>query len=180
MCKKKSLWAFHRFFKRIQHSTTYQTHKRLQKVLNEDEIQFQKAIYSRLKIKLRSKSFKPNIGVAQGSVISPAMFNIYSEDLLYKIEEEAFISAEDLLASADDLLVLCSSPHQLRKVIKIIQKWSNENNLGLNAKKSGIVEFLPRCGNQKSFLKLGSQFEGIPIVSEYKYLGLFKCYTIIY
>ena len=100
------------------------------------------------------------------------MFNIYSEDLLNKIEEEAFISTEDLLAYADDLLVLCSSPHQLRQVIKIIQKWSKENNLGLNAKKSGIVEFLPRCGNQKSFLKLGSQFEGIPIVSEYKYLGL--------
>jgi len=107
-----------------------------------------------------------------GSVISPAMCNIYSEDLLHLIGEEASVSTEDLLAYADDLLVLCSSPHQLRQVIRIIQKWSKENNLGLNAKKSGIIEFLPRYGNQKSSLKLGSRLEEIPIVAEYKYLGL--------
>ena len=63
----------------VLHTKLFQ---RLNKVLNEDEIQFQKAIYSRLKIKLGNQFFKPNVGVAQGSVISPAMFNIYSEELL--------------------------------------------------------------------------------------------------
>jgi len=88
------------------------------------------------------------------------------------IGEEASVSTEDLLAYADDLLVLCSSPHQLRQVIRIIKKWSKENNLGLNAKKFGIIKFWPRYGNQKSSLKLGSRLEEIPIVAEYKYLGL--------
>jgi len=110
--------------------------------------------------------------VAQGSVISPSLFNIYSEDLLYQIEEKALISYEDLLAYADDLLILCTSPHQLRQVIRIIKDWSNSNNLGLNPIKSGIIEFLPRCGRQTSYLKIGTLFDDIPIMDKYKYLGL--------
>ena len=76
-CAKKRVYGlfidFSNAYNTVLHTKLF---KRLQRVLNEDEIQFQKAIYSRLKIKLGSKSFKPNIGVAQGSVISPAMFSI--------------------------------------------------------------------------------------------------------
>ena len=86
---------FSNAYNTVLHTKLFQ---RLGRALNEDEIQYQKAIYSRLKIKLGTKSFKPNIGVAQGSVISPAMFNIYSEDLLHLIGEEASVSTEDLLA----------------------------------------------------------------------------------
>ena len=48
---------------------------RLADALDPDEILFEKAIYSRLKVIHGRHSFTPNVGVAQGSVASPAFFN---------------------------------------------------------------------------------------------------------
>ena len=153
----------------LLHTTLFE---RLKKALNEEDIQLIKAIYSRTKIKLGNYNFSPNIGVAQGSVISPFLFNIYAEDLYYTLEKEADVNFKDLMGYADDLLVICTSLSQLRKAIKSIQRWSITNNLLLNSKKSGIIEFIPRSRTYPSSLKTGSLFEGIPIVDEYKYLGL--------
>ena len=154
----------------ILHSKLF---KRLQNVLSNDELDFLKSLYSRTKITLGKASFCPNIGVAQGSTISPALFNIYCDDLYQKlILVSNGVDIEDLLSYADDLCVLCASPSELRRVIKLIKSWSKENNLELNAKKSGIVEFTPRRGNQTKYLKVNSEFEGIPVLNEYRYLGL--------
>jgi hypothetical protein len=145
---------------------------RLKKVLDQDEIQLIQAIYSRNRIRLGKETLTPNIGLAQGSVISPALFNIYCEELYEKINVEADVPLEDLLGYADDLLILCSSQEQLRKAIRIIRKWSMENNLKLNERKSGIVEFLPKYGKTGRELTIGKNYEGIPVVESYKYLGV--------
>jgi len=161
----------------ILHSKLFE---RLKKVLEENEIEYIKALYSRNKIRLGEHVCVPNIGVAQGSIISPALFNIYLEDLLKKIEVQG-VNMEDILAYADDVLVLCTSLYELRKVIEVIRTWSSENNLKLNEKKSGIVAFQPRHGKGKHFtLKLYKSedqkeektFEGFPVLQKYKYLGL--------
>ncbi len=47
----------------ILHSKLY---KKLEKVLEKNEIELIKAIYSRTRIKLGEEAFTPNIGVAQG------------------------------------------------------------------------------------------------------------------
>ena len=137
---------------------------------DEKEIQLLKAIYSRLKIKIGKESFTPNIGVAQGSLISPALFNIYAEDL-YKTLDNAGIAPDDQMGYADDLFILCSSKSELKSVISVVKTWCSENNLALNAAKSGIVEFLPRRGRKKT-LHIGQEYEGIPICERYKYLGM--------
>ncbi len=160
---------FSNAYNTILHSKLFD---RLQKVLSGEEIQLIKAIYSRNQIHLGKHSFTPNIGVAQGSIISPFLFNIYSEDLYQTLEKEVDISYDDLMGYADDLLVMCTSLHQLRKCIGVIQEWSLENNLMLNPKKSGIIEFLPRHRTYASLLVPGTYFEGVPVVTEYKYLGL--------
>jgi hypothetical protein len=126
-------------------------------------------LYSRIKNKLGRESLIPNQGVAQGSVISPALFNIYSEGLLHKLQEELHINLEDLLSYADDTLIICDSPYEVRNVIQTIKSWSAENNLKLNEKKSGIVEFLHR--KSKPCLKIDS-IDGFPVCKEYRYLGL--------
>ena len=146
--------------------------ERLEKTLPKEEIQLIKAIYSRTKIRLGTHSFTPNIGVAQGSIISPFLFNIYTEDLYETLEKEADVPYGDLMGYADDLLIICTSPYQLRNCISTIKKWSIENNLLLNSKKSGIIEFLPRTKTYPLIFTPGSLVDGIPIVTEYKYLGL--------
>ena len=99
------------------------------------------------------------------------------------------INLEDILYYADDLLMLCTSEEQLKRVIKIITKWSEENGMVLNKKKSGILVFAPRKATKiplMTYVKEISQnrrnkkcrwiaeqkeIEGIPICEKYKYLG---------
>ena len=73
---------------------------------------------------------------------------------------------------ADDLLVLVTSLTQLRRIINIIRSWCEDNNLKLNAQKSGVLEFMPRLGKDNYFLEVGTEFDGIPVVNKYKYLGI--------
>ena len=70
---------------------------------------------------------------------------------------------------ANDLLIIYTSPYQLRKCITIIKRWSGENNLLL---KSVIIEFLPRTKTYPQVFTPGSLLEDIPTVTEYKYFGL--------
>lgn len=143
----------------------------------------------RYRLKLGGSRLKCNKGVAQGSVISPALFDIYIEDLSLKLQEQE-INLEDILLYADDMLVLCTSPHQVEACIKTIERWSSENGMKLNKDKSGIVVF----GNRKSrqipmMLSRKDQEQkeeknnkivwspgqksilGVPLCTKYKYLG---------
>ncbi len=60
--------------------------ERLEGILDEKEIQLIKAIYSRSRLYLGKESLQPNVGVAQGSVISPALFNIYAPPIQIRRE----------------------------------------------------------------------------------------------
>ena len=75
------------------------------------------------------------------------------------------------MGDADDLFILCYNKSKLRSIISTIKTWCLEDNLGLNAGKSGIVEFLARKGRKKT-LTVGEEYEGIPVCESYKYLGM--------
>ncbi len=76
------------------------------------------------------------------------------------------------VAYADDLLIFCTSKAQLRKVIKLINEWCNRNNLKINLSKSAIIEFMPRRSYPGDAMRIGSVFEGFPVVNSYRYLGI--------
>jgi hypothetical protein len=134
-------------------------------------------LYSRYRIKIGNKYLKSNKGVAQGSLISPALFNIYIEDLSDKLRNEAGIDLEDLLYYADDILILCSDYQQLKKCIQIIEEWDTTNGMILNKKKSGIVNFIKRKQRKVQDL-VSKEVEGIPILESYKYLGTMLDYKL--
>src|ERR1700733_196278 len=77
---------------------------RNKKILTEQEVDFLECLYSRYRIKIGKNYLKVNKGVAQGSLISPALFDIYIEAL----SDEANINLEHLRYYADDVLALCS------------------------------------------------------------------------
>ena len=76
-----------------------------------------------------------NRGVLQGSVLSPYLFNIYINDLIEEIDLNAF----EVLAYADDIAVICKNKEELLNVMKIVERWSNDNKVNINKKKSGIL-----------------------------------------
>ena len=68
--------------------------KKLESILSRDEIQLLKALYSRLTIKLGKEEIIANIGIAQGSMISPALFDIYAESILERLLEKGWHSKD--------------------------------------------------------------------------------------
>ena len=104
------------------------------------------------------------------------------------------MSIEDILLYADDLLLLCQTPGQMKKCIQIVEEWSRKNGMELNKKKSGIVVFAPRSAKtipymilekkpikgkdgkihlQKKWVSACKEIAGISVVSSYKYLGTY-------
>ena len=166
--KKKSAFGLFIDFKSAYNFARHDLlFKRLENILEKDEITFQKAIYDKIVIRAGKTYFRPNLGVAQGSIISPALFDIYLEPLL-KLKE--IIPIKDIFAYADDVLVIFDDLETLRKCCKIIESWSNDNNLQINRNKSAILEFVHRRGRE-TYLKVGDYWMGFPIVDKYKYLG---------
>lgn len=150
----------------IPHRELFQ---KLENVCTKQEVQLIRAIYSRLTIRLGSERLRCNTGVAQGSMISPALFDIYAEELLIELTNQGW-SIEDILAYADDHLIICDSVEELLRAINITKAWCKRFKIRLNPQKSGIVEMAPRRG--KLWLKLGSYISEIPVLESYKYLGL--------
>ena len=184
---------FSNAYNSVPHTRLFQK-LRQKNILEEEEVKFLEQLYCRYTIKLGSKTLKVNKGVAQGSVISPALFNIYIEDLSEELKKHAMVDLQDILMYADDILILCMSTHQITQCIKIIEKWCVENGMSLNKNKSGIVVFAPRRATKVPLMKIEKTvklnknkkekvirewtpaqtlIDGIPICSKYKYLGTY-------
>ena len=184
--KKMSVYGlfidFSNAYNSIPHALLFKK-LREKKVLEDDEVEFLEQLYARYRLRIGKTRIRSNKGVAQGSVISPALFNIFIEDLSQELQEKAGISFEDLLYYADDLLALCTSIDQVRNAVRIISDWSMRNGMQLNKKKSGIVIFVDRRShdvpnmmrkkeNGKSkLIPSKADIEGVPICEKYKYLG---------
>ena len=69
----------------------------------------------------------------------------------------------------DDLAILVENDRQLRRAIKVIEEWCQNNEMVINKKKSGILPLYKKY--QASFHL--TEFQGYPIVTSYKYLGVY-------
>jgi hypothetical protein len=102
------------------------------------------------------------MGLPQGSILSPVLFNVYLEEALKSSRKlEDMRRRGDLLAFADDMLVMSNSQHEVEEVVEELATLNQNWNLRLNKKKSEILtnEDLPEIG-------------GIKCVKVVKYLGV--------
>ena len=102
------------------------------------------------------------MGLPQGSILSPVLFNVYLEEALKSSRKlEDMRRRGDLLAFADDMLVMSNSQPEIEQVIEELATLNTDWNLRLNKKKSEILtkEDLP-------------EIRGIKCVKTVKYLGV--------
>ena len=126
------------------------------------------------------KSFSPpfttNIGVRQGCVLSPLLFNLFLADLQpilhdcsdnVKIDDTTDVSC---LLWADDILMFSESVDGLQKKLEKLENYCTVNKLTVNTDKTQCMIF-----NKTGRLLKNYRFtyKNIPltIVREYKYLG---------
>ena len=92
------------------------------------------------------------MGLPQGSILSPVLFNVYLEEALKSSRKlEDLRRRGDLLAFADDMLVMSNSQVEIEQIVEELTILNQNWNLRLNKKKSEILtkEDLPESGGIK-------------------------------
>lgn len=97
------------------------------------------------------KSWKPERGTPQGAVISPLLANTY----LHPVDEVMEAARKVMIRYADDVVILCRTEKQARKMLGKLRKELEKRKLRLNPGKTRVVDARRKGG----FDFLGYHFE---------------------
>ena len=114
-------------------------------------------------------------GVRQGGILSPLLFKLYVDDVLREITESGVgcklgILRINVLAYADDLVLLADTPNHLSFLYELLNVKLSRKHLKINQSKSKCMIFKKKvCKENVENILLGAHtFE---VVAQYKYLG---------
>jgi hypothetical protein len=108
---------------------------------------------------------KINSGVAQGSLISPILYDWYVNDLVSTLSRK--FGFDHTFAYADDIALICLGLSDIQEGLRIIEEWAAANGAQVNKNKCGIL----RVSGRETPLERKS-FDGVPFVHRYQYLGV--------
>src|SRR5258708_2828519 len=122
-----------------------------------------------------SNVFKICSGTRQGGVCSPALFSLFINDVIVKLEQSGlgcFINNMCFNAAmfADDLLMLAISVVDLQAMLNICANELSWLDMKLNVTKSACLRVGPRFQAPAAPLVVGGRI--LPWVTEIKYLGI--------
>ena len=138
-----------------------------------------KNIYTNDKICIKhdekvTDSIDVNLGVKQGCILSPLLFNIFLADLPQLLDNDIqsnnpTFQYPSSLFWADDIVLFSESEEGLRKMLLTMEKYCKENELTLNTDKTKIMIF-NKTGRlmRTPFHYNGEKLEN---VNKFKYLG---------
>lgn len=128
----------------------------------------------------RSRSFKMNNGLQQGTVNAPILFNIFIHELL--------MSVDNIIGFADDIIIYHANNkieqvnENLQNAFNIVEQYAYDWQMKINIDKCEAILFRPpvnKCNynirtNWKKFkIKSRLRHREIPIKNEVKYLGIY-------
>ena len=114
-------------------------------------------------------------GVRQGGILSPFLFKLYIDDVLQEIAGMEVgcrlgILRINILAYADDLVLIADNQSNLAKLYRILDERIRQLDLSMNKIKSKAMIFSQyKRHDRAAELLLGD--DSFEVVSEYKYLG---------
>ena len=127
--------------------------------------------------KLLSDGFHVSNGVRQGGILSPALFNVYVNDL-----SEALLSSNtgcningqciNHILYADDTVIMAPSPHSLQNLLNVCDNYAQDNDIKYNEKKTVMMCFKPSGMNNLNIPIFTLNGKILKFVNEYKYLGV--------
>ena len=127
----------------------------------------------------RTKIFKYSRGVRQGCILSPLLFNHYSNELPFSLNKtetsDSFILPDgtklNSLLYADDLIILSRSKHGLQNCLNTLNHFCKSWKLDVNLKKTKVMIFqnkTRKLQNQNFYL----DDRLVETTQEYTYLGV--------
>ena len=121
-----------------------------------------------------SEEFKVKRGVRQGCVLSPKLFNVYTEDIFEDSEELTGIVIGGLnitsLRFADDTLLMAESEEELQRIVDAVREASLERGLRMNVKKTKTM-VIRRNINEECKVSIKVEGKELEQVKSYTYLG---------
>lgn len=139
----------------------------IKKILTQPEADFLKGLHDCLYFQVEEQQrFHFKNGVHQGSPISPALFDIYMEDVMREIRVGCNDKQLWYKLYADDLVLVTTYRH-LESLLTSLYTVSARYNRKVNAKKSAIFTV-----KKHDKLTTKMNLHGIPVVTEYCYLGV--------
>jgi hypothetical protein len=115
--------------------------------------------------KVISSPFLRSRGLCQGSPLAPFCFNLFIDDLAYKLSEVsgALPFGSPCLFFADDIVLHHNDGHVLQRMLDACTLWAKSNGLEFNVNKCGVLQYQE--------LGLQVNHRAIPVVKSYEYLG---------
>ena len=144
-----------------------------------DLIRLLKSLFDHVKVMVRvgghqSREIDMGVGLLQGSILSPILFNVYINDLPKTLRERHSglnVSGTKIngLLYADDIVLVTSSAQQLQNMLGTCERHSRDHKYEFAPEKCEVVPPIYRETSQP-LVKLYGQT--LKEVDRYKYLGL--------
>ena len=120
-----------------------------------------------------SSMFSVQNGVRQGGVLSPVLYNIYTDNLLLQLKKSGLgcyikHTFSGALGYADDLVLLSPSLYGMRAMVSICERYAHDFKILFNPNKSKLL-----CCNVKdtNMIKMTLCGKPVEIVDSMQYLG---------
>ena len=91
--------------------------------------------------------FKTSIGADQGRPLSPRLFSIYFEDLIYELKMTSLKTRINeiktgVIIYANNLVVLSNSKEKMQEMLIIIEKYCKKWEIKINGKKTQYMKVI--------------------------------------